>query len=94
MWCLTTTARAKIFLKNYLTNLLKYDILIIEREEKTMTKKELEKAIYINESKKKRKEKANQNRQTWVGVRSAVFEDKKKYNRKKFKKALDKELDF
>lgn len=59
-----------------------------------MTKKELEKAVYINESKKKRKEKANQNRQTWVGVRSAVFEDKKKYNRKKFKKALDKELDF
>lgn len=59
-----------------------------------MTKKELEKAVYINESKKKRKEKANQNRQTWVDVRSAVFEDKKKYNRKKFKKTLDKELDF
>lgn len=54
-----------------------------------MTKKELEKAIYVNESQKKRKEKTAQNRQTWVGIRPTVFSDKKKYNRQKFKKILD-----
>lgn len=54
-----------------------------------MTKKELEKAIYINESKKVRKAKAAQDRKDWTGFRSVVYQDKTKYNRKKFKKLLD-----
>lgn len=59
-----------------------------------MTKKKLERAVYINESAKKRKEQANKNRQSWTGIRPAVFGSDKKYNRQKFKKALDRELDF
>lgn len=54
-----------------------------------MTNKEIARAIYINESKRKRKEKASQNRKTWVGIQSTTFADKKKYNRKKMKKELD-----
>lgn len=55
-----------------------------------MTKREIDRAIYVNESKRKRKEKASQNRKTWVGIQSTTFADKTKYNRKKMKKELDK----
>ena len=54
-----------------------------------MTRKELERATYVNESKKKRKEKASEGRRDWVGCRSVVYKDRKKYDRKKFKKVLD-----
>lgn len=54
-----------------------------------MTKKELARATYINESKKMRKEKASENRTEWTGYRSTVYKDKTKYDRKKFKKVLD-----
>ena len=54
-----------------------------------MTKKEIERATYINESKKKRKEKAQKDRKGWTGFRSTVYQDKTKYNRKKLKKVLD-----
>lgn len=54
-----------------------------------MTKKELEKAIYVNESKKHRKLKTSKNRKDWVGMRPTVFKDKTKYDRKKFKKIID-----
>ena len=59
-----------------------------------MTKKKLERAVYINESQKRRKEKANKNRQSWAGIRPAIFENNKKYNRQKFKKELDIALNF
>lgn len=51
-----------------------------------MTKKQLEKAIYVNESKKKRKEKASKNRKDWVGLRPTIYKDKTKYNRQAYKK--------
>lgn len=53
-----------------------------------MTKREIERATYVNESKKKRKEKAKKNRADWVGLRPAYYKDKTKYDRKKFKKVL------
>lgn len=56
-----------------------------------MTKKELERATYINESKKKRKEKVSEGRKEWTGYRPTIYKDKTKYDRKKFKKALDNE---
>ena len=56
-----------------------------------MTKKELDKATYVNESKKKRKEKANKDRKEWTGFRPTVYKDKTKYDRKKFKKVVDKD---
>lgn len=57
-----------------------------------ITKKEVDRTLYINESKKKRKEKANENRILWTGVRSTSFEDKKKYNRKRSKKIVNKAI--
>ena len=44
-----------------------------------MTKKELARAIYVNESQKKRKEKAAEGRVVWTGVRSTSYQDKTKY---------------
>ena len=55
-----------------------------------MTKKQLEKAVYVNESKKKRKEKASKNRKDWVGLRPTVYKDKTKYNRQKSKREVEK----
>lgn len=55
-----------------------------------MTKRELEKATYVNESQKRRKEKASKDRKEWTGFRSTQYQDKTKYNRKKIKKTLDK----
>ena len=49
-------------------------------------KKELERAIYVNESKKKRKEKASQGRKDWTGLRPVVYKDKSKYDRKRDRK--------
>lgn len=54
-----------------------------------MTKREIERATYVNESKKKRKEKASEGRKEWTGFRSTYYTDRTKYNRKKFKKVLD-----
>jgi hypothetical protein len=54
-----------------------------------MTKKTIERALYINESKKRRKEKASKNRKDWVGMRPAYYQDKTKYNRKSYKEILD-----
>lgn len=48
-----------------------------------MTKREIEKAVYVNESKKKRKEKASQGRKDWTGLRPVVYKDKSKYDRKR-----------
>lgn len=59
-----------------------------------MTKKKLERAVYVNESQKRRKEKTSKNRQSWAGIRPAIFESNKKYNRQKFKKELDIALNF
>jgi hypothetical protein len=55
-----------------------------------MTKKQLEKAVYVNESKKKRKEKASKNRKDWVGLRPTVYKDKTKYDRQKSKREVEK----
>lgn len=55
-----------------------------------MTKKQLEKAVYVNESKKKRKEKASKNRKDWVGLRPTVYKDKTKYDRRKSKREVEK----
>ena len=55
-----------------------------------MTKKQLQKAVYINESKKKRKEKASKNRKDWVGLRPTVYKDKTKYDRQKSKREVEK----
>lgn len=55
-----------------------------------MTKKQLEKAVYVNESKKKRKEKASKNRKDWVGLRPIVYKDKTKYDRQKSKREVEK----
>lgn len=54
-----------------------------------MTKQEISRIIYVNEPKKRRKEKASKNRKDWTGLRPAVYQDKTKYNRKKLKKLLD-----
>ena len=54
-----------------------------------MTKQEISRIVYVNESKKRRKEKASKNRKDWNGLRPAVYQDKTKYNRKKLKKLLD-----
>ena len=52
-----------------------------------MTDKKIKNSLYVNVSKKKRKEKAKENRgETFVGYRSAFFKDKTKYNRQKNKK--------
>ena len=52
-----------------------------------MSKKKIDKATYVNVSKKKRKEQAKENRgETFVGYRSVFFKDKTKYNRQKNKK--------
>lgn len=55
-----------------------------------MTKKQLEKAVYVNESKKKRKEKASKNHKDWVGLRPTVYKDKTKYDRQKSKREVEK----
>ena len=55
-----------------------------------MTKKQLEKAVYVNESKKKRKEKASKNRKDWIGLRPTVYKDKTKYDRQKSKREVEK----
>ena len=55
-----------------------------------MTKKQLEKAVYVNESKKKRKEKASKNCKDWVGLRPTVYKDKTKYDRQKSKREVEK----
>ena len=55
-----------------------------------MTKKQLEKAVYVNESKKKREEKASKNRKDWVGLRPTVYKDKTKYDRQKSKREVEK----
>lgn len=49
-------------------------------------KKEIERMIYVNESKKKRKERASTHRKDWTGIRPAIHKDKTKYNRQKNKK--------
>lgn len=54
-----------------------------------MTKKEIERMLYVNESKKRRKEKASEGRKDWTGLRPVVYKDKTKYDRKKMKKILD-----
>lgn len=54
-----------------------------------MTNKELERCTYVNESKKRRKEKASKDRKDWTGFRSTQYKDKTKYDRKKIKKTLD-----
>lgn len=54
-----------------------------------MTKREMERMAYVNESKKKRKEKASEGRKEWTGFRPTVYKDKTKYNRNKMKKVLD-----
>lgn len=52
-----------------------------------MTKKAIEKANYVNISKKKRKELAKANRgETFTGFRPTFFKDKTKYNRQQYKK--------
>lgn len=52
-----------------------------------MTKKALDKANYVNISKKKRKELAKANRKdTFEGFRPTYFKDKTKYNRQAYKK--------
>ena len=52
-----------------------------------MTKKAIEKANYVNISKKKRKELAKANRvDSFEGYRPTFFKDKTKYNRQKYKK--------
>ena len=51
-----------------------------------MTKKEIERATYINKSKKQRKEEAKKNREDWVGLRHTFYKDKTKYNRQRDKK--------
>lgn len=52
-----------------------------------MTKKTIDKANYVNISKKKRKELAKLNRgDTFEGYRPTYFKDKTKYNRQKYKK--------
>lgn len=57
------------------------------RKENKMTKKAMEKANYVNISKKKRKELAKANRKdTFEGYRPTFFKDKTKYNRQKYKK--------
>ena len=48
-----------------------------------MTKREIERAVYVNESKKKRKEKASQDRKDWTGLRPVVYKNKSKYDRKR-----------
>lgn len=48
-----------------------------------MIKREIERVIYVNESKKKRKEKAAQGRKDWTGLRPVVYKDKSKYDRKR-----------
>lgn len=51
-----------------------------------MTKKAMAKAMYVNVSKKKRKEQAKENRKgTFEGYRPTYFKDKTKYNRQKYK---------
>lgn len=52
-----------------------------------MTKKAIDKANYVNISKKKRKELAKLNRgDSFEGFRPTFFKDKTKYNRQKYKK--------
>jgi len=51
-----------------------------------MTQKELERAVYVNESKKKRKEKASQGRRDWTGLRPTIYKDKSKYDRNREKR--------
>ncbi len=51
-----------------------------------MTKREIERSLYVNKSKKKRKEKASQGRKDWTGLRPAVYKDKSKYDRKREKR--------
>ena len=51
-----------------------------------MTKKEIERATYVNKSKKQRKEEAKKNREDWVGLRPTFYKDKTKYNRQRDKK--------
>ena len=53
-----------------------------------MTQTELNRIVYVNESRKKRKEKAIQNRREWTGIRNTVFKNKKAYNRQRMKKEL------
>ena len=54
-----------------------------------MTKKKMNKATYVNVSKKKRKEQAKENRgDTFEGYRPTYFKDKTKYNRQKNKKLI------
>lgn len=55
-----------------------------------MTKKKMERANYVNISKRERKEKIKSERgETFVGCRPTYFADKTKYSRKqKHKKAL------
>ena len=55
-----------------------------------MSKKKIDKATYVNVSKKKRKEQAKENRgETFEGYRSTHFKDKTKYNRQRDKKIED-----
>ena len=55
-----------------------------------MSKKKIDKATYVNVSKKKRKEQAKENRsETFEGYRSTYFKDKTKYNRQRDKKIED-----
>ena len=55
-----------------------------------MTKKKIDKANYVNVSKKKRKEIARANRgDTFEGYRPVYFRDKTKYNRQKSKQIKD-----
>ena len=56
-----------------------------------MTKKELARATYVNESKKKRKEKTSAHRKNWTGIRPVIHKDKTKYNRQKNKQIREEE---
>ncbi len=79
------TARATFF-KKCLTDSTFYDIFFSESEVQKMTKREIERSLYVNESKKKRKEKASQGRKDWTGLRPTVYKDKSKYDRNREKR--------